>query len=102
MSGAGAVAAIKGKIIRVFGNANAFSEANALSVEELGLRRNFGLLKIMVRRGQIIETADGKFYMDRAYYDAHMQRIKIILPIVLAIVVGSALFMIIWAIFSSR
>ena len=103
MSGAGgAAAAIRGKIIRAFGNANAFSEADALSVEGLGLRRKYRIFIIMVKRGKIIETSDGRFYMDRAYFDAHMRRKKIMLPIALTILFGCVLFLVIWAILTSR
>ena len=102
MSAGTAVAAIKGRIIHAFGNANAFNEARALSIQELGLHRNSGLFKIMVQRGEIIETTDSKYYMDKAFYDAHISRVKIVLPVALALLLGTAVCAIIWAVLSSR
>jgi len=99
MSAAGAVAAIHGKIVRAFANANAFSEPEAKSKEELGLRRHGrGMFQRMVQRGDIIETADGRYYMDKAYYDARMRKKRIAIPILL----GVAVCAIIWAIISFR
>jgi hypothetical protein len=69
------------RIVRAFANANAFSEANAKSIAELGLGLGYGAVNYMVQRGIIIETADGRFYMDRAQYDRLMRRRNIVLPI---------------------
>jgi len=103
MPSAGAVAAIRGRIFRAFARANAFSEVEAKTREELGLRRHGRVIfRRMVRRGRIIEAADGRYYMVQAYYDAHMRRKKIALPIALAILFGTALYMIIEALLSSR
>jgi len=90
----GAVAAMHGRILRAFAKANAFSEAEAKSLEELGLPFEFGPFKRLIKRGAIIKTADGKFYMNRTYYDARMQRRKILLPIAGGILIG----VIVWAI----
>jgi hypothetical protein len=83
----GAVAAISGRIIRAFANAHAFSEAEAKSTKELGLHiiEHSVIFLRLVQRGKIIKTADGRFYMDRAFYDTRMRRRKIILPVLCGI-----------------
>jgi len=91
----GAVAAMHGRILRAFAKTNAFSEAEAKSIDELGLPFEFGLFKRLIKRGAIIKTADGKFYMNRAYYDARMQQRKIVFPILGGILVVG---IIVWAI----
>jgi len=39
------------RIVRAFVKANAFSEADAKSIEELGLWHGYGIVKRMVQRG---------------------------------------------------
>ena len=90
----GAIAAMHGRIVRAFAKANAFREAEAKTREELGLRGpGRGMFRRMVRWGRIVETADGRYYMNPAYYEAHMRRKKILVPIALAIVIGAALYL---------
>ena len=36
----------------------------------------------------IIETTNGKFYMNRAYYDAHVRRKRIVMPILCGVILG--------------
>jgi hypothetical protein len=93
----GAIAAINGRIIRAFANAHAFSEAEAKSVKELGLQiiEHGAIFQRLVQRGKIIKTADGRFYMDRAFYDTRMRRRKIMLPVLCGVsicVIVMALF----------
>jgi hypothetical protein len=86
---ASAVAAMRGRIFRAFAKANAFSETDAKNIAELGLRPvgPVGIFNRMVQNGNIIKTADGRFYMDKAFYDAHVQRRKIVLPILAGVFV---------------
>jgi len=103
MSAGGAVAAVRGRIIRCFAKANAFSEETAICGEALGRRRRFGMFKRMEKRSVIIETGDGRYYMNKAFYDAHMKRVRIVLPIALAIFfVISVYYLLVWLVVSSR
>ena len=85
-------AMVLGRILRRFGKAGAFSEADAKSMEELGFRTHLPLnpsnslmFRRLVSRGRIVETSGGKYYMDRAYYDARMRMKKAAIPIALAV-----------------
>lgn len=92
----GAVVAIRGKILRAFANANAFSEAEAKSIEELGLPFEYGMFKRMIKRGNIIKTVDGRFYMNRTYYNTRLQRRKIVLSIAGGILIGVIIWIILF------
>jgi hypothetical protein len=92
-----AAAAVRGRIIRAFVKADAFSENEAKNIEELGLQRvKRGIFKRMVQRGNIIETTDGRFYMNRTYYDAHIQRRKIVLSVLGGVAIGVTILAIIY------
>jgi hypothetical protein len=45
-----------------------------------GIRHGI-MFKRMVQSSGIIETADGKFYMDKKFYEVRMQRIRMATPI---------------------
>jgi hypothetical protein len=93
-----AVIVIRNKIIRAFVNANVFSEAEAKNIEGLGLQHYVGrgVFKRMVQRGNIIETADGRFYLNRTYYDTRVRLRKIVLPILSGIAIGAIILGIIY------
>lgn len=98
MSAGGAVAAMRGRIIRAFANTGSFNEAEAKSLEELGLHFFArGMFMRMEQRGIIIRTKDNKFYMDRSYYDALIRRRRIVLPIVFIFVAVLVAFLIVYS-----
>ena len=61
------VAAVIRRIIRKFYRYNALNPAHALSIEELGLRRN-NLFNRLIQRRVIIESSQGRFYLDEENY----------------------------------
>ena len=103
MSAGGVVAAVRGRIIRSFANACAFSETDAKTKEELGLQFvGRGIFSRMVKRGIIIETGDNRYYMDKVYCDTRMRRMKVIRPIAFSILFGCVVWLVIWAFLSTR
>ena len=99
MSADGAVAAMRGKIIRAFAEMNAFNEAGAKTLDELGLRFfAHGMFTRMKQRGIIIKTNDGRYYLDKDYYDARMRRLNIVRPIVFILLA----VVIVWIILFNR
>ena len=88
MSAGGAVAAMRGRIIRAFVNAGAFSEAEAKSLDQLGLYSYaHGMFRRMEESGVILQTNNGRYYLDREYYEAREKRKKIIIPIAIALLI---------------
>jgi len=88
MSAGGAVAAMRGRIIRAFAEMEAFDEAGAKSLDELNLRfYAHGMFTRMEQRGIIIKTNDDRYYLDKEYYDSRMRRLSIVRPIALFLLV---------------
>ena len=101
MSGGAVIAAMRGRIIRAFANANAFSETDAKTTEEMGLSHYaHGLFKRMVRRGIIIETNDHRFYINQTYYATRKRRKKVVLMIAVILLVAVAGALVYFNIFS--
>ena len=100
MYAGGAVAARRARIVRAFARCGAFNEASARSLEELGLY--FGgrlIFRRMLQRGIIIETNDGRYYMDQGYYEARMRRLSIVRPVAIGVVALLLIFTLFMAIF---
>jgi len=102
MNGGTVVAAIRGKIIRAFAHANAFNEADAKNLTELGLRPGYGIFRRMIQKGNIMETSDGRFYMDKVFYEAYLRRKRIVIPIGLALCAIGAIICVVAVLFASR
>jgi len=99
--GGGAVAAARGRIVRAFARANAFDEAGAKSLEDLGLLFFArGMFARMARRGVIRGTADGRYYMDRGYYEARARRLRIVRPAALVLLAAVVVVVLCMAIFA--
>jgi predicted transcriptional regulator len=79
------VAAQFRKIVRLFQTHEAYSSSTARTTEELGVRHNL-IFRRLVRKGVIIESGSGKYYLykDRLEQYTQMRR-KIALFILLAI-----------------
>ena len=95
--GGGAVAAMRGKIIRAFARVGAFNETEAKSLDELGLRLYArGMFSRMEQRGIIIKTNDDRYYLDKEYYDSRMRRLNIVRPVVFIILAAVIVCLIIF------
>ena len=82
------VAAQFRKIVRSFQTREAFSSSSARTKEELGVRHNL-IFRRLVRKGVIIESGPGKYYLDRNRLEQYLQlRRKILLFILLAMVLA--------------
>jgi hypothetical protein len=82
------VAAQFRKIVRSFQTREVYSSAKALSIEELGVHHNF-IFRRLVRKGVIIESGPGKYYLNRDRLEQYVQwRRKIVLFILLAMVLA--------------
>jgi len=60
------------KIVRRFHTHNAFSHSEAKTTEELGIRHNL-IFQRLVRRGVIVKSVSGKYYLDREKLDQYTQ-----------------------------
>jgi len=99
MSAGGAIVAMQSKIIRAFAEMGAFSEAEAKSLDELGLRFYArGIFSRMEQKGIIIKTNDNLYYLDKDYYEARTRRLNIVKPLVLILLA----VVIVWIIMFNR
>ncbi len=83
------VAAIIRRIIRRFYQYNALNPAHALSIEELGLRRNH-MFNRLIQRKVIIEPTQGRFYLDEENY-ARFRKDRLLIALIAIIIVFIAL-----------
>ena len=81
------IAAFLGRVIRAFNNSSAFNEASAKTLNELGISRFHHMVNMLIRRGHITKTGDGRYYMNKAYYESWKRRTRFVLPIVISIIV---------------
>ncbi len=76
------------KIVRSFQTREAYSSATARTIEELGIRHSL-IFRRLVRKGVIVESGSGKYYLDKDRLEQYTQiRRKIGFFILLAIVLA--------------
>jgi hypothetical protein len=82
----GAIVAAKfRKIVRSFQTREAYSSSTARTIEELGVRHSL-IFRRLVRKGVIVESGSGKYYLDKDRLEQYTQiRRKIVFFILLAI-----------------
>lgn len=86
------VLAIKSKIMRRFAECKAFDEQTAKSLTELDLENKHSIIMNgMIRRGQIIRTQYGRYYLSPQYFEEHSTRVLwvqgAIIPILLIVII---------------
>jgi hypothetical protein len=63
MSGASVIMHKRNKYIRIFNKLGAIDEEHSITLDEIGIRRNY-LFNRMTQRGIFIRCENGKFYID--------------------------------------
>lgn len=78
--------------MRRFAECKAFDEQAAKSLSELDLEnRHSIIINGMIRRGQIIRTQDGRYYLSPQYFEERSTRIlwvqRALIPILLIVII---------------